>query len=111
MNRVLVVPWSIAPIYSGMHVRIHDVRRFGQAVLAAVVLLYGGDYVWLKTRTQPTGQIEVQQYYAVRLKGKKVEYMPLESVNETCVNSLFPHMGYVPCWYLSRHRIRQIDVD
>jgi hypothetical protein len=21
----------------------------------------------------------------------------------TCVHSLFPHMGYQPCWYLSRH--------
>lgn len=85
-------------------------RRIGEFVLAGSVLLYGGDFLFLRLRSQPTGQIEVHQYYAVRLKGKKVEYMPLENANETCARSLFPQMGYLPCWYVSRHRIRQIDV-
>ena len=52
----------------------------------------------------------MHQFYAVRLKGKKVEYMPLENANETCAYSLFPQLGYAPCWYVERHRIRQIDV-
>jgi hypothetical protein len=86
------------------------VRRFGELLLAAVVLLYGGDFVFLRLRSQPTGQVEVHQFYAVRLKGKKVEYMPLDDANETCSHSLFPQMGYPPCWYVQRHRIRQIDV-
>jgi hypothetical protein len=86
------------------------VRRVGELVLAAVVLLYGGDFVFLRLRSQPTGRVEVHQFYAVRLKGKKVEYMPLENANETCSHSLFPQMGYQPCWYVERHRIRQIDV-
>jgi hypothetical protein len=86
------------------------VRRLGQFLLAAIVLLYGGDFVFLRLRSQPTGQIEIHQFYAVRLKGKKVEYMPLENANETCAHSLLPQMGYAPCWYVERHRIRQIDV-
>ena len=85
-------------------------RRIGEFLLAAVLLLYGGDFVLLHLRAQPTGQIEVHQYYAVQLKGKKVEYMPLDNANETCAHSLFPQMGYLPCWYVQRHRIRQIDV-
>jgi hypothetical protein len=86
------------------------VRRFGELLLAAAVLLYVGDFVFLRLRSQPTGQVEVHQFYAVRLKGKKVEYMPLDNANETCAHSLFPQMGYRPCWYVERHRIRQIDV-
>jgi hypothetical protein len=31
-----------------------------------------------------------------------------EAVDETGVNSLFPHGG--PCWYLIRHREKSVDV-
>jgi hypothetical protein len=86
------------------------VRRIGEFLLAAVLLLYGGDFVRMHFRSQPTGQVEVHQFYAVRLKGKKVEYMPLENADEICSHSLFPQLGYLPCWYVERHRIRQIDV-
>jgi hypothetical protein len=86
------------------------VRRFGEVLLAAVLLVYGVDFLVVHLRSQPTGKIEVHQYYAVRLKGKKVEYMPLENADETCSHSVFPQLGYLPCWYVGRHRIRQIDV-
>jgi hypothetical protein len=86
------------------------VRRIGEFLLGGILLLYAGDFAILHFRAQPTGQIEVKQYYAVRLKGKKVEYMPLDNADETCAHSLFPQMGYLPCWYVSGHRIRQIDV-
>jgi hypothetical protein len=86
------------------------VRRLGEFFLAAIVLLYGGDFLQLHFRSQPTAQVEVHQFYAVRLKGKKVEYMPLDDATETCAHSLFLQMGHLPCWYVERHRIRQIDV-
>jgi hypothetical protein len=86
------------------------VRRIGEFLLAAILLLYGGDFVLVHFRSQPTSRVEVHQYYAVRLKGKKVEYMPLDNASETCARSLFPQLGYPPCWYVERHRIRQIDV-
>jgi hypothetical protein len=28
----------------------------------------------------------------------------------TCVNSLFPHQGYLPCWYLSKHTDQRTDI-
>ena len=86
-------------------------RRIGELVLAALVLLYAGDFVVAHARRDATGQIVVHQFYAVRLKGKKVEYMPLEDANETCSRSIFPQMGYRPCWWVSGHRTRQIDVN
>ena len=85
-------------------------RRIGEFVLGGAVLLYGADFIGLRLRAQPTGTVEVHQFYAVRLKGKKVEYMPIDNANETCAHSLLPQMGYLPCWYVERHRIRMIEV-
>jgi hypothetical protein len=78
-------------------------------VLAALLLLYAGDWVVLRFRSLQTGQIEIHQYYAVRLKGTAVEYLQGDTVNQTCSHSLLPQMGSEPCWYLSRHRTRRID--
>jgi len=52
--------------------------------------------------------ITVHPYYAVERKDKKIEYMYDDPRDETCVNSLFPHLGDSPCWYLRRHKDEKI---
>lgn len=47
--------------------------------------------------------ITVHPYYAVERKDKKIEYIYDQPSDETCVNSLFPHLGDSPCWYRRRH--------
>lgn len=75
---------------------------------------YAGDYAVFRYRLsrsrQPFGQATVITYYAVGEKGNKVEYIfnPPQAV--TCVNSLFPHAGYAPCWYLRRHTEQRTDI-
>ena len=90
-----------------------------QKILAAVVVLvavtYAGDYLQLRYRvwrnTNPFGTVQVERYYAVHEKNNKVEFMfPHETQNQDCVHSLFPHMGYAPCWYLNRNREQRIDI-
>ena len=49
--------------------------------------------------------------YAVKLKNRQTEYLPEEPQNAPCTNSLFPQMGYEPCWYLTRHRLQTIEID
>ena len=49
--------------------------------------------------------------YAVGLKNHKVEYMRSEPQTQTCAHTLFPQLGYQPCWYLQRHRRQVIEVD
>jgi hypothetical protein len=80
------------------------------AVLASCALLYVGDYTILRFRRNPTGTVQVQPYYAVPLKDGKTEFMFLDPQNEVCVYSLFSHLGHRPCWYISRHRNKQIKV-
>ncbi len=75
-------------------------------LLVAACLLYIGDYARLHYKiarnSQPYGSVKVQSYYAVTLKSGKVEYFFNEPQQQTCSHSLFPQMGYTPCWYLRR---------
>jgi len=80
------------------------------AVLAFCALLYAGDYTVVRFRRNPTGTVQVQPYYSVPLKDGKTEFMFLDPQNEVCVHSLFPHLGHRPCWYISRHRNKEIKV-
>lgn len=83
-------------------------------LLAGCALLYAGDYASLCFHI-PKGSgtlstIEVQTYYAVPLKDGKTDFMFLKPENQVCVNSLFPHLGYSPCWYVRRHRNKSINM-
>jgi hypothetical protein len=82
--------------------------------LLALAGLYAGDYLSARYRIpgnrQTLGTVQVQTSYAVRLKDGRTEYILGDSGPETCVRSLFPQLGYTPCWYLSRHPKRSIEV-
>jgi hypothetical protein len=89
-----------------------------QRILAILALLlavvYAGDFLSLRLRIprrEPLGSVTVRRYYAVTLKNHKTEYMFDEPESQTCVNSLFPHDGHDPCWYLSRHSRQQININ
>ena len=83
-------------------------RAIVVAVLAFCALLYAVDYAAVRFRRNPTGTVQVQPYYAVPLKDGKTEFIFLDPQNEVCVHSLFPHLGHRPCWYISRHRNKEI---
>ncbi len=91
--------------------------RLRQLLLAAAVLLavvYAADYAWLRYRVSADktafSVITVKQVYAVPRKDNKLEYMPGDPQDETCVNSLFPHLGDMPCWYLRKHTRQRINL-
>ncbi len=84
------------------------------ALSTLLLLVYVGDYCSLRFQI-PGGrpqydQIEVQTLYAVPLKDGKTEYELGQPETDRCVHSLFPHYGSLPCWYVSRHRERRIDI-
>jgi hypothetical protein len=83
-------------------------------IIVAAALVYGADYLSLRYRIpnhrEQFGTVQIERYYAVPLKDRKTEYMFDEPSSQTCVNSLFPHFGYTPCWYLSRHRRQEVNV-
>jgi hypothetical protein len=82
----------------------------GLLVLAAI---YVGDDLSLRFHVpasrQAFGTVTVERYDAIPEKNGKVEFGFEPPVEETCVHSPFPHMGYPPCWYLSRHAEQRIN--
>jgi len=82
--------------------------------LAIAALLYAGDYLALRYRMlkqqNPFGAVTVYRYYAIQKKANKVEYVFDGTENQTCVHSLFPHVGDRPCWYVQRHTEKKIEI-
>ncbi len=83
------------------------------ALVSLVALAFATDYIVLRyrvTRNSAYGKVTVRQYYAIQEKNARTEYVNGSTQDETCVNSLFPHQGLTPCWYLRRHPERQVQV-
>ena len=85
-------------------------KRVGVAAAALLIIWYVGDYLSLKIRNTSLSTVQVSKIYAVPQKDGKTSYEPGEIETQTCVNSMFPHLGYSPCWYLKRHRTQQVNL-
>ncbi len=83
-------------------------------LVALGCLSYLTDLLILKWRfsskKDPVQTVIIHPYYAVPQKNHRTEYMADDPKPETCVNSLYPHAGASPCWYLTRHTDRRIDM-
>ena len=91
-----------------------QVKR-GVLVLAALVaLIYAGDYLAVRIPIPKSRMVyenvTVQRYYDVGLKSGKSDFYFLDPIQQTCVISLFPHMGYSPCWYVKKHAQQRIKM-
>ena len=80
----------------------------GFSLLLGVALIsYATDYVVFRYRVaanrQPFGQFTINSYDAVQQKNGKTQFIFNPPATQTCVHALFPHAGFVPCWYLQRH--------
>jgi hypothetical protein len=80
------------------------------AAVALLIIWYIGDYISLKLRGSPLSTIQITKFYAIPQKSGKTEYEPGEPETQTCVNSMFPHLGYSPCWYVRRHKTQQVNL-
>lgn len=92
-------------------------RISGVAAIALVgvsVLVYGGDYgifqVRAATGRNPYGTVTVRRYYAIQQKNGKTQFLFDPPQPQTCIQTLFLHFGYSPCWYLRRHTEQRTDI-
>jgi hypothetical protein len=81
--------------------------------LSLFIALYVGDYLLLHARIAARGvdsaTSTVTIYYAALLKNGKFSVFYDQPETQTCVRSIFPWLGYQPCWYLSRHAIKTVN--
>ena len=98
-----------------------DVVRFLKRLLVVMLLslvtltivAYIVDFAIFRYRVAAKhafGQVTVTSYDAVQQKNGKTEFLFDPPQAQTCVNSLFPRAGYLPCWYLQRHPERRTDI-
>ena len=90
------------------------IQRVLLLFLLVLLALYAGDYLSVRYRIPgnrvQTGSVRVRTSYAVEQKNRKTEYYFSPPESETCAQSLFPQLGYTPCWYLERHPVKQIQM-
>jgi hypothetical protein len=82
-----------------------------RGLLGAVVLvaiLWIGDSISFRYRLSKgtagdaLETMRVQRTYAIPHKDGRDEYVFGEPEMVTCARSIFPHAGYIPCWYLQK---------
>jgi len=82
--------------------------------LGAFALAFGLDYAVFRIRVATNrnayGSVTVRHYYAVLEKNGKTTFTFDPPQPWSCVNSLFPHAGNLPCWYLQRHPEQRTDI-
>ncbi len=84
------------------------------AVVVIPAILYGLDdlSVAIGVPSRPRySTFTINRFYRVNEKFNKFSLNPMPPVDERCVNSLFPHFGSNPCWYVSRHTMQSIVVN
>jgi len=79
-------------------------------LLAMTAVTYAFDNLYVLMRQNPYADVKIDRYYAVAEKFNKIDYERTDPITERCVYSLFPHKGYNPCWYVTRHTLRFIKV-
>lgn len=82
-------------------------------LLGAAAIAYAIDAIQVRVRLASGGPSQVYStvtiYYAAALKGGRYEVFTGRPDHETCANSLFPQMGYAPCWYLRQHKVKVVE--
>jgi hypothetical protein len=94
---------------------VNKIWRVARFVLLALILVYAGDYISARFRLpndrQTLGSVDVQIMWAIRQKNGRIDYELGDTETRPCLYSLFPHLGYTPCWYLTRHKNQVITVS
>jgi hypothetical protein len=88
--------------------------RVAGALVLLLLLVFVADSIALRLHipgNRPEfSTFQVRPYYAVKMKDGKTQFMFEDPQDETCVNSLFPQLGYRPCWYVSKSKMKQIPL-
>jgi len=105
---------SAAPAPS-LRTWLRKIRLIVVVSLAGIALLaFTVDYAVLRIRAalggNAYGSVTVNHYYAVLQKNGKTQFIFDPPAPQTCVNALFPHQGWQPCWYLRKHSDRRTDI-
>jgi hypothetical protein len=102
------------PARTGRQIILLAIRNTVAGAFLLLAAAYLADYAVLRfrlaTNRGATSSVTVRPVYAVPQKNRSTEFLLGDPEDQTCVNSLFPHMGDSPCWYLRSHKEQQINM-
>jgi hypothetical protein len=97
-----------------MRILKRALRILAVFLIVLSALVYAGDYAFLRyeigAKRDVFAKITTDSYYAVPRKDGRLEFMFNDPVDQQCIQSLFPHLGYQPCWYVKRRRDNRINL-
>lgn len=85
-------------------------------LVGTLAVVYAGDYISVRyrmahpTANNPIEVLKINPTYAVARKDGLSEFDFGDPETQTCVHSLFPHLGYPPCWYAIRESQKPIPI-
>lgn len=93
---------------------MRQIRRGFTILVLALLALYAGDFISARYRIpgnrQTLDTVQVQTLWAIKQKDGRLDYEPGDFGPQTCIRSLFPQLGYTPCWYLTKHRNKIVTI-
>lgn len=94
--------------------RLERILKFGSlGIVAAAALAYALDSAAVAfPGSRPLYEdIRVDHVYTDTNKWHEIEYSRGLPTTERCVDALFPHGGYRPCWYVRKHTMDVTNTD
>jgi hypothetical protein len=85
-------------------------------LLVLTALVWAGDALYVrekmahKTDIDPIETIKIRPLYVIPRKDGRAELDFGDPQTQPCVHSLFPHLGYDPCWYVVRQSRKPIPI-
>jgi hypothetical protein len=89
-------------------ISLAKLQRIILGFLVAAIVLYAGDYAVLKARGA-SGLDTVNIIIGTPMKDGRVQIFTGDNQTQTCVRSLFPHLGYNPCWYVKQNATQLVE--
>jgi hypothetical protein len=90
------------------------ITRLLTILCGLAALAFGADYLLFQYRVlrndSPYATVTVQEYYEIQEKNNRTEYVYKDTQQDTCINALFSHRGYAPCWYARKHTDRAVRI-
>lgn len=86
------------------------------SLIVLTALLWAGDVLYVrqrmahKTEVDPVETIKIRPLYVVPRKDGRAEFDFGDPQTQTCIHSLFPQLGYDPCWYVVRQSKKPIPI-
>ena len=81
--------------------------RAALVLLGVLLAFFAVDWAllrWRQAHGSGLGTVQVRRFMSTPLKANRTEFDYVDTVDQPCVRSSFPHQSLPPCWWVALHR-------